>query len=265
MMNHAVKYSNSIPQFSPCNLRSISLFHSTPVLERKRRSHYNYRFNYYAKRMSRIESKRALLRNMSDYAEYLFQSWKDEDDPHSFSSNDDTAWFRRKYWSKGAKVNGFGSNEPQWGKYNNKRKGGFNFCANEEEEEEDDDDDDAETIFRSAFGGGGFYYWSFETSDNFHWRNRSGQTNRTSSWNWRDETDDEVDSPPKSDLTSERLALGLKSYGPIKLEEVKNAYRACALRWHPDRHQGSSKTVAEEKFKHCSAAYKSLCDKLTAQ
>lgn len=270
-MTHAIKSALFVvppPQSAPCSLRSISLFHSTPVLERKRRTHCNYngrsshkskRFNYYAKRTHRIESKRTLLRNMSNYAGYLFQSWRDEDDLSSFLTNDDTAWFRRQYWSKGAKVNGFGSNEPQWGRYMNKGKGGFNFCAS------GDDDDDVETIFRSAFGGEGFYYWSFDSSDNFHRRNYSGQANQRSSWDWRYETDEEVDSPPKTDFASERLALGLKSSGPLILEEVKKAYRACALRWHPDRHQGLSKAVAEEKFKHCSAAYKSLCEKLAIQ
>ncbi|KAH1070019.1 hypothetical protein GLYMA_03G144900v4 [Glycine max] len=59
-----------------------------------------------------------------------------------------------------------------------------------------------------------------------------------------------------------RLALGLSVSGPLKLEDVKNAYRPCALKWHPDRHQGSSKAVAEEKFELCSAAYQSLCDSL---
>uniref|UniRef100_A0A803QP12 J domain-containing protein n=1 Tax=Cannabis sativa TaxID=3483 RepID=A0A803QP12_CANSA len=69
----------------------------------------------------------------------------------------------------------------------------------------------------------------------------------------------------ESDLSSHRLALGLSVSGPLKLEEVKNAYRACALKWHPDRHLGSSKAVAEEKFKLCSAAYQSLCDKLAVE
>nr|GME01746.1 DnaJ/Hsp40 domain-containing protein [Ipomoea batatas] len=66
----------------------------------------------------------------------------------------------------------------------------------------------------------------------------------------------------ESDLKSERLALGLNPSGPLNLEDVKNAYRSCALKWHPDRHAGPSKVVAEEKFKVCSAAYQLLCDKM---
>lgn len=257
MMNHGIKsafFAGAQPP--PCCLRSIAFFHSTPSLERRRGTQWNYRNNYYAKRMNRIESKRTLLRNVSDYAEYLFQSWRDEDDLNGFPSNDDTAWFRRQYWSKGAKVNGFNSNEFHSGKHRNRRKGGFGFGRS---------DDDVETIFRSAFGGEGYYYWSFDSSENFQWRNPTGRANHTSSWDWRYETDEEVDCPPQSDLASERLALGLKASGPLQLEEVKKAYRACALQWHPDRHQGSSKAVAEEKFKHCSAAYKSLCEKLAVE
>ncbi|KAG5072280.1 hypothetical protein JHK86_007491 [Glycine max] len=90
-------------------------------------------------------------------------------------------------------------------------------------------DFDVETSFRSAFGGNRFFYWSFINEENPQWR---------------------------------RLALGLSVSGPLKLEDVKNAYRPCALKWHPDRHQGSSKAVAEEKFELCSAAYQSLCDSL---
>ncbi|VFQ74085.1 unnamed protein product [Cuscuta campestris] len=67
----------------------------------------------------------------------------------------------------------------------------------------------------------------------------------------------------QTDLRSQRLALGLNASGPLNLEDVKNAYRSCALKWHPDRHQGPSKVVAEEKFKACSSAYQSLCNNIS--
>jgi len=37
-------------------------------------------------------------------------------------------------------------------------------------------------------------------------------------------------------------------------------FRASALKWHPDKHQGDSQTMASEKFKSCVEAYKSLSD-----
>ncbi|KAL3028697.1 hypothetical protein AAZX31_03G127000 [Glycine max] len=118
------------------------------------------------------------------------------------------------------------------GRYRNANKGSSHQYRN---------DFDVETSFRSAFGGNRFFYWSFINEENPQWR--------------RSERSD-------SHLVSDRLALGLSVSGPLKLEDVKNAYRPCALKWHPDRHQGSSKAVAEEKFELCSAAYQSLCDSL---
>ncbi|KAL3637314.1 hypothetical protein CASFOL_019613 [Castilleja foliolosa] len=70
---------------------------------------------------------------------------------------------------------------------------------------------------------------------------------------------------PKKRKCDDRLALGLHAAGPLKIEDVKTAYRSCALKWHPDHHQkASSKAFAEEQFKKCNAAYQSLCDELSA-
>ncbi|KAH0463574.1 hypothetical protein IEQ34_008156 [Dendrobium chrysotoxum] len=219
-MNHAVKQSfvtthaASLPLFGV-----VSFFHSSS------------RCNIYAKRTRRMESRRTLLRDISEYAEYLFQSWKDDGS---------TVWFRRPYWSKGTKLNGFSSHESQSGRSKNKRKDGFDFWKNS-----DDDDGDVENIFHSAFEREGFYYWS-SSSGNFQWRCSSGHNHKCFS-DWRYETDEETDDDtgadtcPPADLASERLTLGLSASGPLKLKEVKNAYRICALRWHPDRHQGTSK------------------------
>ncbi|KAL2923854.1 DnaJ-like protein subfamily B member 6 [Bienertia sinuspersici] len=139
---------------------------------------------------------------------------------------------------------------------------------------EDDDDDDVESIFRASFGDR-FFFWSFVNEDYPNSRNSSRYSNRyKASWKRRHCEEDEYDDyeyehqyrsnrdTKKPELASERIALGLSASGPLKLEDVKNAYRSCALKWHPDRHVGSSKADAEEKFKHCTAAYQSLCDKL---
>ncbi|MQM07997.1 hypothetical protein Taro_040843, partial [Colocasia esculenta] len=136
-------------------------------------------------------------------------------------------------------------------------KGRFEFCYN--------DDEDFETIFKSAFKGKRGFYWSFSSGENFNWGYSSGYEGRSGSSNWGYSSDYvEDDTSTMTDLAVERLTLGLRASGPLKLEEVKKAYRACALRWHPDRHQGSSKVEAEEKFKNCSAAYESLCEKRIA-
>ncbi|MCX7928669.1 MAG: DnaJ domain-containing protein [Patescibacteria group bacterium] len=44
------------------------------------------------------------------------------------------------------------------------------------------------------------------------------------------------------------------------LEEIKNAYRKQALKWHPDRHQGADKEMAEKRFKEINEAYQVLSD-----
>ncbi|XP_008794516.2 uncharacterized protein LOC103710537 isoform X2 [Phoenix dactylifera] len=223
-MNHAIRAAVFGPRAASPSTISVSFFHSTPVLERKRRTNWH-------------------------------SSWRDEDERNA--RNDGAPWFRRHYWARGTKKSGFCVHEPQSEDYRNKRRGAFVFCST------DDDDDDVETIFRSAFGRARYSYWSFSGSENFQRRNSSSHAYSKSSWNWSYESDDETDTSQESELASERLALGLSASGPLKLEEVKIAYRACAFRWHPDRHQGASKIAAEEKFKHCSAAYKTLCDRLT--
>jgi len=43
-------------------------------------------------------------------------------------------------------------------------------------------------------------------------------------------------------------------------EEIKKAYRALALRWHPDRVDASERAKASERFKRISEAYSTLSD-----
>ncbi|KAG8371857.1 hypothetical protein BUALT_Bualt12G0006600 [Buddleja alternifolia] len=264
-MNKASRITTIIYyQPSPFNLRS-SLFHSSPVLERKRRPRWDYsasafrnsprNFNQYSKRLR----KQSLLRNVSEFAENLFQQgWQSDRDEYDEPSGGGSSWFRPNFGDDGYKK----------GKSRNRtsraQRRDFEFV------DSFDDDIEFETIFRSAFGGPRYFYWSFTTDDEPRYRNTSGySTNyRTSSrWQYEYDDDEEYDSSYKSvkpsrDMTSDRLALGMSASGPLNLEDVKIAYRACALKWHPDRHQGASKVVAEEKFKVCSAAYQSLCDKL---
>ncbi|XP_078148044.1 uncharacterized protein LOC144543597 [Carex rostrata] len=233
--------------------RASCSFHSTAALEKKRRTQWNYGFNYYGKRRKNRngDSKRALFRNMSDYAELLFQSWREEEERKPISRR---SWFRNHHWVRGTdKTSGFNPHGPQNSANFDRKNGIFDSSSS-------DDDEEVETIFRSTFGGR-FTYWSFDRSNstyrNFH--------NRSRDWSYdSDEDEDETfdRNKTKSEMALAKKTLGLSISGPLKLEEVKSAYRTCALRWHPDRHHGSSKVEAEEKFKNCSAAYKTLCDSL---
>jgi molecular chaperone DnaJ len=44
------------------------------------------------------------------------------------------------------------------------------------------------------------------------------------------------------------------------VEEIKRAYRRLAMKYHPDRNNGTDKAEAETKFKECSEAYEVLSD-----
>ncbi|KAI4300685.1 hypothetical protein L6164_034033 [Bauhinia variegata] len=252
-MNSVMKSALTNSKSNYVHLKA-ALFHSTPVLERKRRNFWDSRSksNHSSRRSRRMNAKRIFKRNANDYAEFLFESWKkdaEEDDPFSTRG---TSWFKKQYHAKGS----------SWDRNGNQQESRYQYRR-----EFWDDDFDIETVFRSAFGGNRFFYWSFMNEGNPQWRRSARYSYYEKSWNWRQRSDDEYDFSSESDnadsdLASHRLALGLSASGPLKHEDVKNAYRACALKWHPDRHQGSSKAMAEEKFKLCSAAYQSLCDKL---
>ncbi|KAI3843925.1 hypothetical protein MKW92_040327 [Papaver armeniacum] len=232
--------------YATSTIVKAAFFHSTPVSNRKRRTSWGFgggggskgsrkRPKNYTKRFGKMHAKETLLRNASAFAECLFQSWRDDDDSQP-SSSEGSSWFKR-YWPKEPKKNSTGSQGSQWETYRG-RRGVFQFC--------DASDEEVETKFRSAF------------------HSRSSQSTRYRFEDDYETYEDFSDSSNSSasDLESDRLALGLSAFGPLKLDDVKNAYRSCALRWHPDRHQGCSKDLAEEKFKLCSAAYQSLCDKL---
>ncbi|CAI0402804.1 unnamed protein product [Linum tenue] len=206
----------------------------------------NERPNFSSRRHRKLHGREELLRNIRAYADSLFQGVNDDFEDEDSSSSKGPSWFRNQH-SRGPKNSN--ARSKRWGKK------GFDFC---------EEDVEVETIFRSAFGGDRNFYWSF-INDEQPRRNRSYEH----FWRHRKihEDDDynsssESDGSSELDLVSERRTLGLSASGPLKLEDVKTAYRTCALKWHPDRHQGSSKAVAEEKFKVCSAAYESLCNKL---
>lgn len=89
-----------------------------------------------------------------------------------------------------------------------------------------DDSDEFETIFRSTFGGNGYSYWYFTAGNNPRYRNSSSNYRTSSGWEYdfEDEYEDYYSSPQTKDTTSsDRLALGLSSSGPLNLEDVKNA------------------------------------------
>ncbi|XP_020246755.1 uncharacterized protein LOC109824543 isoform X1 [Asparagus officinalis] len=130
----------------------------------------------------------------------------------------------------------------------------------------DDDCEQSEPNFSATFGGHKFYTWSWENPNfqsstyGFEWRDETNW--EKSKKRFCNESDVEDDSSNVVGLYSHRVALGLPPTGPLKLDDVKCAFRASALKWHPDMHQGPSQAIAGEKFKQCVDAYNSLCNAL---
>ena len=54
------------------------------------------------------------------------------------------------------------------------------------------------------------------------------------------------------------VALGISDRDFITWDELKLALRTQAMKWHPDRHDDASKTIAEAKFKGVYDAYEAL-------
>ncbi|CAN6464046.1 unnamed protein product [Victoria cruziana] len=251
-MNNALKISSPIRHVQVMSLgQRVAHIHYTAVLERRRRTQWDSRCSNYSKRFRRMEAKRTLLRNVSAYADYLFQSWNDHDDPHHSSRNETaSSWYKKAFTGGARKANPSRcSEESPWQSY--RKKSGFHFYSDEDEE--------VENIFRYAFFGNRCFYWSFTREEDFnessHWRNFSGNDHRRS-WSWRYGEYDPNDSSAAGNSTtscsvSDRLILGLNASGPLKLEDVKSAYRTCALKWHPDRHQGSSKNCSLTTYTSC--------------
>ncbi|KAF2284328.1 hypothetical protein GH714_020534 [Hevea brasiliensis] len=132
-----------------------------------------------------------------------------------------------------------------------------------------EDSDGCETFFQATFGKR-WYTWYFNESSyrgstfGFDWREHPYWTNhRDKDWDARSETESVNESCSVGSF-HDRTILGLPPSGPLRIEDVKDAFRMSALKWHPDKHQGPSQAMAEEKFKLCVNAYKSLCDALSS-
>ncbi|KAL7102166.1 hypothetical protein ACP275_08G102200 [Erythranthe tilingii] len=126
----------------------------------------------------------------------------------------------------------------------------------------EDYDVNPDRIFHAAFGNRDFTWTfrasetGFDWSENYRWSNGRFSKHGTS-----------TESGVKCftiGTYADRKILGLPAAGPLEMEDVKAAFRVSALKWHPDKHQDSSKANAEEKFKDCVNAYKSLCNTLSA-
>ncbi|KAK4840919.1 hypothetical protein QYF36_021403 [Acer negundo] len=217
---------------------SVASFHSTPTSFEKRKNKWNAQdagraqqptksYVRYQTRQKRADTKKALK-------DLLFSSGSSK---HSFQpfQNDDPIWKfdGTKEWGAEADTKGQSkSSARQYGKNERKKMKRKNRRENISEYFDD----------REAKPSG------FEYNKSKDWETVSEA---------EAESDDDDD-----ELCADRTILGLPRRGHLTLEAVKKAFRSSALKWHPDKHQGHSQAMAEEKFKLCVNAYKSLCDAL---
>ncbi|KAF8102180.1 hypothetical protein N665_0201s0460 [Sinapis alba] len=245
----AVRAAFLKPQGYSSNVKT-ALLHSTPILQRKHKPNSETR----NKKLSRSRAKQDLRRNVNAFAEHLFEIWGDGFD----YSDKHTSWFEKQYY-RVCKRNRIGRHIHQ-----RLDKGCFDFSGV-------DDGYEIEYFLRSALGGSYKERKSRWRERHFYGSNRqeegearswrySNYNNTGRSWGSRqrldqeeekeEEEEDEHSSTEVNELDSSqqshRQTLGLSSSGPLNLEDVKNAYRVCALKWHPDRHHDSTKLMKRE-------------------
>ncbi|CAL9037711.1 unnamed protein product [Musa banksii] len=248
-----------IPFGSP--FHRVSALHSTPITLAKWKSKWDSKadksgpkpsktYVRYAVRQKRAEIKKA-LKDYLLYGKPSKQNCQDRD-IHGFNDTSISRNFGK------AKFHSSSSH----GKCNHGSK-----RSRQKKNSSYDEDyyDNPETIYETVFGGHRGFTWSFESwarchfsksGTQFEWKDES-RWEKTRSRLWS-ESDDE-DNLTDVGSHSHRVALGLPPTGPLKLDDVKSAFRISALKWHPDKHQGPSQVMAAEKFKLCVDAYKSIC------
>ncbi|KAK3141071.1 hypothetical protein QOZ80_4BG0329230 [Eleusine coracana subsp. coracana] len=255
-------------------LAAASSFHTTPFSSEKwknkwdcpksekgaRKASRNY--ERYVVRQKRAEGKKAL----KDYLLYGKPSPHLQDgSTGSFSNSHHVPRF--KTFRKG--------HHPHWssksrqGVHNQRKKkkdeARFSKFFHEDQYVHPDD------LFEAIFGAHRGFTWSHVSWEGFRFRDKSfrfrwtGESNKEQlPSDSEDESEDDTRETTSIGSHAHRTILGLPPRGPLTLDDVKTAFRASALRWHPDRHPGSSQAVAEEKFKLCVNAYNSLCSVLKA-
>ena len=239
----------------------FSAFHSTPCSCQKSNTKHNQ--IKYITRQKRADTKKALknLLYNSGASRFSFEGKETKWKPDG-NSDDRSNSYSNKGQPKSSQR--FGGKSQKKTKRKIRRE---SFC-------EEDIDGHPEQVFHATFGNRS-YTWSFskmrgssseDSTYGFEWKEQASRTNTDK---WKSVSDDEYDDSDKYGSSysvgssSDRTILGLPPTGPLKIEDVKNAFRLSALKWHPDKHQGPSQAIAAEKFKLCVNAYKTLCNALS--
>ncbi|EIE22113.1 hypothetical protein COCSUDRAFT_55811 [Coccomyxa subellipsoidea C-169] len=101
--------------------------------------------------------------------------------------------------------------------------------------------------------GGNEGEWSYSYTWTQHGQRAS--THSESASNWQQQA---LQTPADSAQSKSLRVLGLSHRAALTSAALQEAFRKCALMWHPDRHPGPTKRSAEEKFEEVQAAYQLL-------
>lgn len=255
---------------------SSSSFHSTPASFAKWRNKWDCHksekgarkasrnYERYVVRQKRAEGKKAL----KDYLLYGKPSPHLQDGSTGSFANSH-AIPRFKTFRKGPQTRWSSKSQQSVHNHRKSKKDKERFCNFFHEDHCVHPDD----LFEAIFGAHHGFTWSHISWEGFHfgdksfrfrWSGGESRRQRIPSDSEDEESEDESRETTSVGSHAHRVILGLPPCGPLTLEDVKTAFRASALRWHPDRHPGSSQAMAEEKFKLCVNAYNSLCSVLKA-
>ncbi|WCJ31625.1 Chaperone DnaJ-domain superfamily protein [Euphorbia peplus] len=252
LKNSFVPTSSSISHYASIHSTTPTLHKSKPEGRGSQQPPKNHA--RFVVRQKRADAKKALkgiiFGSLSSKASFQDEMPKWEFDPESMHGTD-----KKKKPKPSARHHGKSHNKKMKRKF---RKESF-----------PEDSDDPETIFQATFGNR-WYTWShnhshFRSSNAFghDWREQPRRkSHRDEEWDATSERES-YDESFSIGSSHDRTILGLPPKGPLNIKDVKDAFRISALKWHPDKHQGHSQEMAEEKFKVCVSAYKSLCDALS--
>ncbi|XP_052196626.1 uncharacterized protein LOC127803983 [Diospyros lotus] len=254
-------------QSSSSSSAHLASFHSTPTTFDRRKTQSNFNHIRFETHQKRADTKSALkdLLLKSGSSKITFQDYFPRMDGKANWNMEDV-----DYTDYSDKKNQSKSSARRFSKAQHKRmKHKFR-----REKLDDDFDEHPDPIFQAKFGTR-CYTWSFKSweqqsysqnsTNGFEWREHSHWQNGRDK-NWQNESDIETDDESSNfaGSSSDRRILDLPLQGPLNIDDVKNAFRISALKWHPDKHQGPSQAMAEEKFKLCVDAYRSLCSALSS-
>ncbi|XP_059307918.1 uncharacterized protein LOC132059349 isoform X1 [Lycium ferocissimum] len=259
MVKDALIQSTRIVASTQSQNTHLASFHSTSICSQKWKNKFNSEFRgsqpptkdyiRYATRQKRADSKKA-LKNLLFYGASgnSFESESSTIDDRWDVDRDDRSEKKSEYKSAARRRDRL---RRRMRKMKKRRLS-------------EDFEEYPETVFQATFGNK-WYTWCSRPGKSSPFEDLFSRRQETD-WSeqrhcrWDNETENETQTESNYESFnvgsySERTILGLPPRGPLKIEDVKNAFRLSALKWHPDKHQGPSQVSLSRReiqiLRHC--------------